>query len=98
MRLTKRIVFVLLLALPTAAGVQPLRHSAIDPEAIAAAQNCPNWCWAAGAEMLLRSQGVYIPQEQLVARVFGPNLPCRPGQLPNVAEAFCAAAGIPTAR
>ena len=78
MGLTTKMVFVLLLALPTAAGVQRERHSAIDPEAIAAAQKCLNWCWAAGAEMLLRSQGVYIPQEELVARVYGPELPCLP--------------------
>ena len=42
-----------------------------NPERIAAAQQCENWCWAAGAEMLLKSQGVDVRQDELVRRVYG---------------------------
>lgn len=57
---------------------------------IAVGQNCPNWCWAAGAAMLARSQGVSIPQEHFVERIFGPGRPCLPtfGSFEPIARAL----------
>jgi hypothetical protein len=72
------VAVVLLLGLPAYGAAQQLRRASINPTPIAAGQKCPNWCWAAGAEMLLRSQRINIPQEQLVERVWGPTRPCRP--------------------
>jgi hypothetical protein len=54
---------------------QGIHHEEIDAEPIAAAQKKTNWCWAAGCEMLAKSQGVDLPQEWFVEKVFGPALP-----------------------
>ena len=44
--------------------------------AIVANQNCPNWCWAAASEMLVKSQGIFnVPQEEFVRRIYAPHLP-----------------------
>ena len=47
-------------------------------EAIAAGQHCSQWCWAAGCQMLAKSQGIDVLQERFVEKIFGPNLPCLP--------------------
>jgi hypothetical protein len=49
-----------------------------DFVSIAAGQECPSWCWAASVEMVARSQGVSLPQELVVRKIFGPALPCLP--------------------
>jgi len=36
-----------------------------------AAQETPNWCWAAAGQMLLRSQGVEMSQSEIVRRAYG---------------------------
>lgn len=58
--------------------VAPIHHMQLDQVAIAAAQQCVNWCWAAGAEMLIRSQRVKVSQADLVRKVYGPSAPCLP--------------------
>ena len=49
----------------------------------AAAQKRSQWCWAASIQMVLNYYGVYISQEQIVARTYGTdqygNLPDWPG-------------------
>ncbi len=47
----------------------------------ASVQNNTQWCWAASIQMVLRYYGVYVTQEQIVARTFGTK---RNGQLPNL--------------
>ena len=39
----------------------------VDPSA----QETPSWCWAAAAQMLLRSQGVEMSQSEIVRRAYG---------------------------
>lgn len=34
-------------------------------------QRSQNWCWAASSQMVLNYHGLYVSQEQIVARVFG---------------------------
>jgi hypothetical protein len=41
-------------------------------------QRCPEWCWAASSQMILNYHGLYVSQEQIVAKIFG-SLECRPG-------------------
>jgi hypothetical protein len=64
----------------------------MDPQAIAAAQECPNWCWAACLEMLCKSQGVTFDQEHFVEKVYGRvngELPCLPsGTLETISAAL----------
>jgi hypothetical protein len=56
---------------------------------IATGQRCRNWCWAAGAEMLVRSQGVVVRQEEFVRKIYGPALPCYPsGNFDNIVKAI----------
>lgn len=61
---------------------------------IATDQRCQSWCWAAGLEMLARSQQIDVPQEVFVQRIYGcsdPNNPmcCRTsGPLENVRYAI----------
>ena len=60
-------------------SAQDIYHDEIpNPDIIASAQKCKNWCWAAAAEMLARSQGVDIEQEFFVKKIYGPKLPCLP--------------------
>jgi hypothetical protein len=59
----------------TGSWAQSVHHETIDAEPIAAAQQKSNWCWAAGCEMLARSQGVELSQSWFVNKVFGPALP-----------------------
>ena len=74
--------FVILLCLGGTIRIslaQPkIRQIKLNPKAFAAAQECLNWCWAAGAQMLAKSQGVDLHQEWFVERVYGPHLPCLP--------------------
>jgi len=54
-------------------------------EAIAAGQQCPSWCWAASVQMVAKSQNVELPQQLVVAKIFGPTIPCRPsGNIQNI--------------
>ena len=56
-----------------------------DYVSIGAGQKCPNWCWAASVEMVARSQGVDLPQELVVRKIYGPTLPCWPsGNIQNI--------------
>jgi hypothetical protein len=72
---------VMLLPLPL--GEQEMTQTEMPfRNAIAAGQNCLSWCWAASAAMLAISQGVSIPQEVFVARIFGSPPPCVPA--PNL--------------
>ena len=70
--------------LSTPIAAQPVIHHVRignwqEIAAIVANQNCPNWCWAAASEMLVKSQGICdIPQEEFVRRIYGPGLPCLP--------------------
>ena len=34
-------------------------------------QRQQNWCWAATTQMVLNYHGLYVTQEQVVARIFG---------------------------
>jgi hypothetical protein len=56
-----------------------------DYVSIGAGQRCPEWCWAASVEMVARSQGVNLPQELVVRKIYGPTLPCLPsGNIQNI--------------
>lgn len=68
----------------------PLRCSTVaNFTEIATGQRCPNWCWAASAEMLVRSQGVGVRQEEFVRKIYGPSLPCWPsGNFTNIVRAI----------
>ena len=78
--------FVLLAALVFSAshiaGAQvlgPVQGARIpDFVSIAAGQKCPEWCWAASVEMVAKSQGVTLPQELVVRKIYGPTIPCLP--------------------
>jgi len=84
--------FVLMTMVATSMLGQMGRQSATVPNyvAIGVAQNCLNWCWAAGAAMLTRSQGINIPQEEFVRRIYGPSTPCLPtfGRLEPIVAAL----------
>lgn len=41
-------------------------------------QRCPQWCWAACAELLFALQGYKVPQEQFVQKVYGIGPNCSP--------------------
>ncbi|ADB40810.1 hypothetical protein [Spirosoma linguale] len=69
------VLLVLIVFASLRSAAQQIYEAAIDPEPIAAAQRKTNWCWAAGCEMLAKSQGVEVPQEWFVERIFGPRLP-----------------------
>src|SRR5947207_8191993 len=60
---SKIIALVITLSCPSWLDAQDLKSAEIDAEPIAAAQHKTNWCWAAGCEMLAKSQGVDLPQE-----------------------------------
>ena len=50
-------------------------------------QRQQNWCWAATVQMVLNFHGLYVTQEQVVARVFG-DLIDRPGQPRDILNAL----------
>jgi hypothetical protein len=50
-------------------------------------QRQSNWCWAATIQMVLNYHGLYVSQEQIVARVFG-NLVNQPGSPDNIMRAL----------
>ncbi|MCB0742152.1 MAG: C39 family peptidase, partial [Chitinophagaceae bacterium] len=54
---------------------------------IAAKQRCPNWCWAACAQMVLNYHGLYVTQEQIVQKIYG-GLPCKPGNAQQIMAAL----------
>src|SRR5260370_2816793 len=64
----------------------PVRAARIpDFESIAAGQQCPSWCWAASVQMVARSQGVDLPHEVVVRKIYGPTIPCLPsGNIQNI--------------
>lgn len=45
----------------------------MDPKPIVALQKCDSWCWAAGLQMLCKSQGIDVDQEVFVKKIFGVN-------------------------
>ena len=53
----------------------------------AARQRSQNWCWAATIQMVLNYHGLYVTQEQVVARVFG-RLIDRPGRPEDILSAL----------
>jgi len=64
-------------------------HLELPPQSIAADQHCPNWCWAASLQMLAKSQGIDLPQEWFVKKIYGPKLPCSPsGSFENIQQAI----------
>ena len=83
------VLIVTLLTSATSSRAQyygPLQGARIpDFESIAAGQRCPTWCWAASVQMVAKSQGVDLPQEVVVQKIFGPGTPCRPsGNIQNI--------------
>lgn len=69
------LLFLVLFLVATRSRAQNVQHKEINAEPIAAAQQKSNWCWAAGCEMLARSQGIKLTQSWFVTKVFGPSLP-----------------------
>jgi len=51
-------------------------------------QHCPQWCWAACAELAFRVQGFDIPQEWLVKKVHGGSAVCAPAVGHTIAAAI----------
>lgn len=96
---TKNIIKVVVFSLFTSLKIHaqqtavPGYASISDVAQIAAGQQCPEWCWAASAEMLLSSQGINISQQVLVTRVFG-TVTCQPA--PSVFTIAGAMTGIYT--
>jgi len=70
-----RLFLLIFFLAATSSQAQNVHHEGIDPEPIAADQKKSNWCWAAGCEMLARSQGIELTQSWFVTKVFGPSLP-----------------------
>jgi hypothetical protein len=94
-RLIKRFGFYVVVGALTfmtsaaSAGAQffgPVQGARIpDFEALAAGQQCPSWCWAASVQMVAKSQGVDLPQQAVVQKIFGPRMPCLPsGNIQNI--------------
>lgn len=54
----------------------------------AARQRSQNWCWAATIQMVLNYHGLYVSQEQVVARIFGGRLPDAPGSPTQIMQAL----------
>src|SRR5437588_6747732 len=67
--------FLILFLVVASSEAQNVHHEKINAPPIAAAQEKSNWCWAAGCEMLARSQGIKLTQSWFVTKVFGPSLP-----------------------
>jgi SAM-dependent methyltransferase len=78
--------------LPRAApqvAVPGSHHLELQPLSIAADQHCPNWCWAASLQMLAKSQGIDLPQEWFVKKIYGAKLPCLPsGSFETIQQAI----------
>jgi len=51
-------------------------------------QDCPQWCWAACAELAFRVQGFVIPQTWFVERVYGSDQICLPATGEHIAGAI----------
>ena len=51
-------------------------------------QDCPQWCWAACAELLFKLQGYTVPQQRFVQKVHGGMLNCQPAVGPTIAGAI----------
>ena len=94
-RLTQRFGFLVFLGLLTLSATVPSARAQFfgpvqsaripDFEAIAAGQQCPSWCWAASIQMVAKSQGVDLPQQAVVQKIFGPSMPCLPsGNIQNI--------------
>jgi len=48
-----------------------IRHVQLSKPIDPIAQETPTWCWAASTQMLLESQGVKIPQSEIVRMAYG---------------------------
>jgi hypothetical protein len=56
------------------------------PEMTTAEQQCPYWCWAACIESIFAIDGFRVPQQQIVARVYG-GVVCAAADGPTIARA-----------
>ncbi len=63
---------------PLSVGIPTERLMANADPAGAGRQHRSNWCWAACIQMVLNYHGLPVPQEALVARMFGGALPDLP--------------------
>ncbi len=54
---------------------------------VTALQECDQWCWAACIESAFELYGFRVSQEDIVQKVYGPNVPCLPSVGPNIAKA-----------
>lgn len=55
---------------------------------IASTQRCQNWCWATCVQMVLNYHGLYVQQEEIVQKIYGPTLPCRTGNSQDIMDAL----------
>ena len=55
---------------------------------VTARQRCDQWCWAACIEAAFGLYGYRVPQETIVAKIFGSRKPCRPSVGPGIARAI----------
>lgn len=51
-------------------------------------QDCPQWCWAACAELLFALQGYNVPQQRFVRKIHSGMLNCLPAVGPGIAGAI----------
>jgi len=54
---------------------------------VTARQECDQWCWAACIEAAFKLHRFSISQEEIVRKVYGPDIPCLPSIGPNIARA-----------
>lgn len=52
------------------------------------AQECPQWCWAASISAIFALHNHYVDQKAIVAKMFGPTLPCVPATNPVMFNAI----------
>jgi hypothetical protein len=95
-----KLAFLVMLGCLSSLGAvaQSLQNDEVpNVEAIAAGQKCQNWCWAASTEMLARSQGLNIPQEEFVRRIYGNPPPCKPsfGSFEPIRQAIAGTYSLP---
>lgn len=50
-------------------------------------QECQQWCWAACIELAFRTQGLDVPQQVFVERIYGNSNTCRTASGPQISQA-----------
>ena len=60
-------------------GVRQCEVGIPSPRMVTAAQQCPQWCWAACIQMIFAKHNHVVDQREIVARLFG-SLRCSPAQ------------------